>query len=151
MESYCWIVSQLTTLNTFQEPANHYQLNSYQLTFQEDGNMSPISVNVSQLPFELKGLKPFTVYTWKLVHNNKTIFMDTTITLEAGKLQAIAQVVISIAILILCCSIKVVSFHLNCYRENVCDCEHDSFGGNIVSPILCSLLHRDLHILLFSV
>ena len=49
--------------------------------------MSPISGNVSRLPFEQTGLKPFTVYMWKLVHNNKTIFMNNTITLEDGKLQ----------------------------------------------------------------
>jgi len=108
MESNCWIVSQLTTLNTFQEPFNHCQLNSYQLTFQGEGNMSSISGNVSRLPFEQAGLKPFTVYTWKLVHTNKTIFMNTTITLEDGKLKTCAHIVISIMILILCCSIKVL-------------------------------------------
>jgi hypothetical protein len=85
VESYCWIVSQLTTLNTFQEPANHCQLSSYQLTFQGERNMSPISGHVSQLPFEQTGLKPFTVYTWKLVHNYERIFMNTTRTLEDGK------------------------------------------------------------------
>ena len=115
MESNCWIVSQLTTLNTFQEPAHHCQLNSYQLTFQE-GNMSPISGNVSQLPFEQTGLKPFTVYTLKLVHNNNNpIFMDTARTLEDGKLKTYTHTVISIMILVLCCSIKVVTFHVNCY------------------------------------
>ena len=96
MESNCWIVSQLTTLNTFQKPANHCHLSSYKLTFEEEGNMPPISGNVSQLPFEQTGLKPFTVYTWKLVHNNNTIFMNTTITLEDGKLQTFAHIVISI-------------------------------------------------------
>jgi hypothetical protein len=107
-ESNCWIVSQLTSLNTFQEPYCHCQLSSYQLTFQEEGNMSPISGNVSQLPFEQTGLKPFTVYTWKVVYNNKTLFMNTTITLEDGKLQTFVHIVISIMILILCSSIKVV-------------------------------------------
>ena len=104
----CWIVRLLTTLNTFQEPAHHCQLSSYQLTFQEDGNKSPLSGIVSHLPFEQTGLKPFTVYEWKLVHNNKTIFMNTTRTLEDGKLQTLAHIVISIIILILCCSIEVV-------------------------------------------
>jgi hypothetical protein len=108
MESNCWIVSQLTTLNAFQEPVYPCQLNSYQLTFQEEGNMSPISVNVSQLPFEQTGLKPYTVYTWKLVHNNTTIFTNTAITLEDGKLQTCAHIVISMMILILCCIIQVV-------------------------------------------
>ena len=74
MEWNCWIGSQLTTLNTFQKPAYHCQLSSYQLTFQEEGNMSPSSGNISQLPFEQTELKPFTVYTWKLVHNNYKIF-----------------------------------------------------------------------------
>ena len=114
MESNCRIVSQLTTLNTFQEPTHHCQLNSYQLTFQE-GNTSPISGIVSQLPFEQTGLKPFTVYTWKLVHNNKVIFMNTARTLDDGKLKTYAHIVIRITILILCCSIKVVTFHVNCY------------------------------------
>ena len=108
MESNCWIVSQLTILNNFQEHADHCQLSSYQLNFQEEGNMSPISGNVSHLPFEQTGLKPFTVYTWKLVHNNETICMNTKITLEGGKLQTYAHIVISVTILIICCSIKVV-------------------------------------------
>jgi len=115
MESNCWIVSQLTTLNTFQKFAYHCQLSSYQLTFQEEGSMSPISGNVSQLPFEQTGLKPFTVYTWKLVHNNETVFMNTTITLEDGKLKTYAHIVISIMILILCCNIKLVAFYANYY------------------------------------
>ena len=108
MESNCWIDSQFTTLNTFQEPAHHCPLSSYKLTFQEEGNKSPLYGIVSHLPFEQTGLKPFTVYEWKLVHNNKTIFMNTTRTLEDGKLQTLAHIVISIIILILCCSIEVV-------------------------------------------
>jgi len=115
IEFNCWIVCLLTTLNTFQEPAHHCQLSSYDLTFEENGNMSPISGNVSQLPFEQTRLKPFTVYTCRLVHNNEIIFMNTTRTLEDGKLQTIAHIVISMMILILCCSIKVVSYHVNCY------------------------------------
>jgi hypothetical protein len=91
MNSNCWIVSQLNTINTFQRPAYHCQLNSYQLSFQEEGNMSPIPGNVLRLPFELKGLKPFTVYTWKLVHNSDIVFMDTTRTLEDGKLTDICS------------------------------------------------------------
>jgi len=150
MESDCWIVSQLTTLNTFQEPTHHCQLSLYKLTFQE-GNMSPISGIVSQLPFEQTGLKPFTEYTWKLVHNNEVILTNTTITLEDGKLKTYACIVIRITILILCCIIQMVSFHVNCYSVNVCDCEHDSFDGNILSPLLRSLLLWDLHVLLFSV
>jgi len=62
MESNCWTVSQLTTLNTFPEPFNHCQLNSYQLTFQGEGNMSPISGNVSQLPLNRQCLNHL-VYT----------------------------------------------------------------------------------------
>jgi len=108
MESNCWIDSQFTTLNTFQEPAHHCPLNSYQLTFQEEGNKSLLSGIVSQLPFEQTGLKPFTVYTWKLVHNNEIIFKNTTRTLEECKLQTFAHIVISIMILILCCSVEVV-------------------------------------------
>jgi hypothetical protein len=108
MESNCWIASQLTTLYAFQESIYPCQLNSYQLTFQEEGNMFPISGNVSQLPFEQKGLKPFTVYTWKLVHKNTTIFMNTSITLEDGKLQTCAHIVISMMILIICCIFQVV-------------------------------------------
>jgi len=108
MESNCWIDSQFTTLNTFQEPAHHCPLSSYKLTFQEEGNKSPLYGIVSHLPFEQTGLKPFTVYEWKLVHNNKTIFMNTTRTLEDGKLQTLAHIVISIIILILCCIIQVV-------------------------------------------
>jgi len=104
----CWIVRLLTTLNTFQEPAHHCQLSSYQLTFQEDGNKSPLSGIVSHLPFEQTGLKPFTVYTWILVHNIEIIFKNTTRTLEDGKLQTLAHIVISIIILILCCIIQVV-------------------------------------------
>jgi hypothetical protein len=115
MESNCWIVSQLTTLNTFQKSAHQCPLSSYQLTFQAEGNIYPLSGIVSQLPFEQTELKPFTVYTWKLVHNNEIIFMNTTRTLEAGKLQKIAHIVISIMILILSCIIKVVALHINCY------------------------------------
>ena len=115
IESNCSIVFQLTTLNTFQEPAHHCWLSSYQLTFQEEGNMSPISGIVSQLPFEQTGLKPFTVYTWKLVHNNEIIFMNTTRTIEDGKLQTFAHIVIRMMILILCCIIQVVSFRINRY------------------------------------
>jgi len=114
MESNCWIGSQLTTLYTFQKPDYHCQLTSYQLTFQE-GNMSPISGNMSQLPFEQTGLKPFTVYKWKLVHNNILIFMNTTETPEDGKLKTCAHIVISITILILCCTIKLVAFYANYY------------------------------------
>jgi hypothetical protein len=110
MESNCWIDSQLTTLHTFQKPASDCQLSSYQLIFQEEGSMSPISGNVSQLPFEQTGLKPFTVYTWKLVYNNKTVFMNTTITLEDGKLKTYAHTVINIMILILCCILKRCNF-----------------------------------------
>jgi hypothetical protein len=110
-----WIVCLLTTLNTFQEPAHHCHLSSYKLTFEEGGNIYPLSGIVSQLPFEKTGLKPFTVYTWKLVHNNGMIFMNTTRTLEDGKLQTFAYIVISMMILILCCIIQVVSFHVNCY------------------------------------
>ena len=110
-----YVCMYVTILHTFQEPAHHCQLSSYQLTFQEEGNLSPISGIVSQLPFEQRELKPFTVYTWKLVHNNEEIFMDSTRTLEDGKLQSHADIVISIAILILCCSIKVVACHVNCY------------------------------------
>jgi hypothetical protein len=65
--------------------------------------MSSISGHVSQLPFEQTGLKPFTVYMWKLVHNNETIFTNDTITLEDGKLKTCAHIVISIMILIVCC------------------------------------------------
>jgi hypothetical protein len=115
MESNCWIGSQLTALNTFQKPTYHCQLSSYQLTFQEEGNMSPISGNMSELPFEQKGLKPFTVYTWKLVHNNKLIFMNTIRTLEDGKLKTYAHIVIRIMILILCYNIKLVAFYANYY------------------------------------
>jgi len=106
---------------------------------------------VSKLPFEQTGLKPFTMYTWKLVLNSEVIFMNTTITLKDGKLKTYAHIVIRITILILCCIIQMVSFHVNCYSVNVCDCEHDSFGGNILSPLLHSLLHWDLQVLLFNV
>jgi hypothetical protein len=82
----------------FQEPAYHCQLSSYQLTFQEEGNMSPISGIVSQLPFEQTGLKPYTVYAWKLKNNNEEIFMNTTRTLEDGKLKTYAHIVSSITI-----------------------------------------------------
>ena len=111
----CFSVNYFKSLNTFQEPAHHCQLSSYQLTFQGEGNISPISGILSQLPFEQKELKPFTVYTWKLVHNNEEIFMNTTRTFEDGNLKKYAHIVISIAILILYCSIKVVAFHINCY------------------------------------
>jgi hypothetical protein len=86
--------------------------------------MSPISGNVSQLPFEQTGLKPFTVYTWKLVHNHELIFINIARTLEDGKLKTYAHIVVIIKILILCCSIKVVTFHVNCYSVNVCDYDH---------------------------
>ena len=151
IEFNCWIVRLLTTLNTFQEPAHHCPLSSYQLSCQEDGNIYPLPVMVPRLPFEQTGLKPFTVYIWKLVHNNNIIFTNTTVTLEDGKLKTYAHIVISIMILNLCCITQVVSFHVNCYWVNVCDCDHDSFGGNVVSLLLHSLLHRDLHVLLFNV
>ena len=151
IEFNCWIVSHLTTLNTFQEPAHHCQLNSYDLTFQEEGKTDLLFEIVSKLPFEQTGLKPFTKYTWKLVLNNEVIFTNTTKTLEGGKLKTYAHIVIRITILILCCIIQMVSFHVNCYSVNVCDCEHDSFGGNILSPLLHSLLHWDLHVQLFNV
>jgi hypothetical protein len=86
IEFNCWIVCLLTTLNTFQEPAHHCQLSSYQLTIQEEGNKPPRSAIVSHLPFEQTELESFTAYTWKLVHNNNIIFMNTTLTLEGGKL-----------------------------------------------------------------
>ena len=113
IEFNCWIVYLLTTLNNFQEPARHCQLSSYNLTFEEDGNIYPLSGIVSQLPFEQTGLKPFTLYTCKLVHKNEIIFMNTTRTLEDGKLQTIVHIVISMMILILCCIIQVVSSHVN--------------------------------------
>jgi hypothetical protein len=98
-----------------QEPAHHCQLSSYQLNFQEVGNIYLLSGIVAQLPFEQPGLKPFTEYTWKLVYNNDIIFVNTTRTLEDGKLETFADVVISMMILILCCIIRGVSFHVNCY------------------------------------
>jgi hypothetical protein len=77
--------------------------------------------------------------------------MNTTVTLEEGKLKTYAHIVISIMILILCCEIQVVSFHVNCYSVNVCDCDHDIFGGNILSPLIHSQLHWDMQIFLFNV
>jgi hypothetical protein len=65
----------------------------------------PVSGNVSQLPFEQGGLKPYTVYTWNLVHNNEIILTGTARTLEDGKLKTFAHTIISIAILILYCNI----------------------------------------------
>ena len=110
----CFLFNYFKSLNTFQKPAHHCQLSSYQLTFQE-GNTSLISGILSQLPFEQRELNPFKVYTWKLVYNNEEIFMNTTRTFEDGNLKKYAHIVISIAILILYCSIKVVAFHINCY------------------------------------
>jgi hypothetical protein len=54
-------------------------------------------------------------------------------------------------ILILCCIIRGVSFHVNCYWVNECDYDHDSLRGNIFSLLLHSLLHWDLQIFLFNV
>jgi hypothetical protein len=39
------------------------------------------------LPFEKKGLKPFTLYTWTVFYNNTVISTNNTRTLESGKLK----------------------------------------------------------------
>jgi hypothetical protein len=98
-------VSQLTTLNNFQKPTHHCQLSSYRLTVQEEGSMYPISGSVSQLPFKQMGLKPYTVYTWKVVNNNEDLLTGTTRTLEDGNLKSFSHIIISITVYIMCCSI----------------------------------------------
>jgi hypothetical protein len=42
---------------------------------------------VSSLPFEMTGLKPYTYYTWMVVHGSKTIYEGNLTTLEGGKLK----------------------------------------------------------------
>ena len=98
-------IPKLSILNAFQEPAHHCRLSSYLITVQEVRNTLPVSGNVSRLPFEQTGLKPFTVYTWKLINNNEQILTGTATTLEDGKLKTFTHTIISTAMLILCCSI----------------------------------------------
>ena len=71
----------LSILNAFQEPDHHCRLSSYLITVQEVRNTLPVSGNVLHLPFEQGGLKPFTVYTWKLINNNEQILTGTATTL----------------------------------------------------------------------
>jgi hypothetical protein len=80
-------VLKLNELNGFQEPAHHCPLSSYRFTVQEEGRILPIYGIMTQLPFNLTGFNPFTVYMWRLVHNNNIILRGSTTTLEAGKLR----------------------------------------------------------------
>jgi hypothetical protein len=98
-------IPKLSLSNAFQEPDHHCPLSSYSIGVQAVGNTLPVSGNVSHLPFELGGLKPFTVYTWELINNNNIILTGTTKTLEDGKLRTFDYIIISIAILILCSNI----------------------------------------------
>ena len=97
--------SNFTALNAFQVPTHHCQLSSYIFSVQEEGSTYSFSRSVSQLPFKQMGLHPYTVYTWKVVHNNVVIFTNTTRTLEEGKLKTFYHIINSFTVLIMCCSI----------------------------------------------
>jgi hypothetical protein len=71
-----------------QEPALHHcHLRSYLIVVEEEGNTYVSSVIVSQLPLNVRGLKPYKNYSWTLKYSNSVISAGSVTTLESGKLK----------------------------------------------------------------
>jgi hypothetical protein len=70
-----------------QEPAHHCPLGSYLIVVKEEGNTYASSVIVSQLPLNVRGLKPYKNYSWTLLYSSSVISAGSVTTLESGKLK----------------------------------------------------------------